>query len=160
MSAWQAGSIIPVLGILIWTAAFVCVAEAIPGSRHPLAPWTLLAAGCAVLAAEFIWLFPDYRMERFVPRGVACLEAGVLFALPASAAAAFVLRRGFPVHSAAAGLAKGTLAGLAGVAVLELHCPIFQAPHVLVWHIGVLAVCGLLGPLVVRAFHAAGRTPR
>jgi hypothetical protein len=61
-----------------------------------------------------------------------------------------LLRRGFAVNSTAAGLAQGTLAGLAGVTMLELHCPIFEAPHVLVWHIAVLPVCGLVGVLVAR----------
>ena len=61
------------------------------------------------------------------------------------------------MNSAAAGLAKGTLAGLAGVTMLELHCPIFEAPHVLVWHIAVLPVCGVAGALVARTARTHGR---
>jgi hypothetical protein len=91
-----------------------------------------------------------------VSHGVPCLTAGLALALPASIAAWLLLRRGFAVNSAGAGLAKGTLAGLAGVAMLELHCPIFEVPHLLVWHIAVLPVCGVVGALVART---QGRPP-
>jgi len=45
----------------------------------------------------------------------------------------------------AAGLAAGTVAGLAGLGMLELHCPNLKAVHVLVWHVAVVAVSGGLG---------------
>jgi hypothetical protein len=152
MSALEIGLIFCVLGILVWIAAASSVAEMIPGSGRPAAPWIVSVSGCAALAAVFGLLFQDYGVVRFVPRGVACLTAGVAFALPASLATWWLLRRGFAVDSVAAGLAKGTLAGLAGVTMLELHCPIFEAPHVLVWHIAVLPVCGAAGMLAARAF--------
>jgi hypothetical protein len=37
-------------------------------------------------------------------------------------------------------LACGTLAGLAGVIMLELHCAKLLAPHLVVWHTAVLLV--------------------
>jgi hypothetical protein len=161
MSLLEIALIFPVLGVMLWMASVLCVAEAIPGSRRPMAPWLLSACCCLALAAVFGLLFDDYRTERFVSRGVACLTAGLVIALPASIAAWLLLSRGFAVNSAAAGLAKGTLAGLAGVAMLALHCPIFEAPHVLVWHIAVLPVCGVAGALLGRmasgARHAAAR---
>jgi hypothetical protein len=63
----------------------------------------------------------------------------------------WLLRRGFAVNSVAAGLAGGTLAGLAGVTMLELHCANFQALHVLLWHTAVVPVSGAAGALVVWA---------
>jgi hypothetical protein len=45
-------------------------------------------------------------------------------------------------------LAAGTLAGLAGVGMLELHCPNFQATHILVWHTAVVPVSAALGALL------------
>ena len=151
MNAVEIGLLFSVLGVLVWTSSMVSVAEMIPGRRRLVAPWLLCVGGCLALAAVFGLLFDDYRMEGFVPLGVACLKAGVLLALPAGVATWWLLGRGFAVNSAAAGLAKGTLAGLAGLTMLELHCPIFQAPHALVWHIAVLPVCGLAGMLVSKA---------
>jgi hypothetical protein len=57
----------------------------------------------------------------------------------------FILRRGFAANPAMAGLATGTLAGLAGVIALELHCPIFAVMHVTVWHTAVIPVSACLG---------------
>jgi hypothetical protein len=156
MSAWEIGLIFGVLGILVWIGAVASVAEMVPGSRRPVAPWLLSVCGCVALDAVFGLLFDDYRIGRFVPRGVACLTAGLVLALPAFIATWLLLRRGFAVDTAAAGVAKGTLAGLAGVTMLELHCPIFEAPHLLVWHIAVLPVCGIVGVLTARAVRVYG----
>jgi hypothetical protein len=80
---------------------------------------------------------------------------GVLHAIPAGLLSWLVLRRGFAVNFESAGLMAGTLGGLAGVGLLELHCPNFQATHILVWHTAVLVVSGALGALGGRAlrFH-------
>jgi hypothetical protein len=40
------------------------------------------------------------------------------------------------------------LAGLAGLAVLELHCANFEALHVLVWHTLVVPVSAGFGALI------------
>lgn len=154
MSGGEIALIFSVLAALIWIAAGLSVAETIPGSRRPMAPWILLAGGCIGLALVFALLFHDYGSERFVSQGVKCLTAGLALAVPASIAAGLVLRRGFAVSPAAAGLAIGTLAGLAGVTMLELHCANFEAPHVMVWHIAVLAISGAVGALAAWATRA------
>ena len=104
-----------------------------------------------VLAGVFALLFRDYRTEHFVSLGVICLVTGVLHAIPAGLLSWLVLRRGFAVNSVSAGLVAGTLAGLAGVGLLELHCPNFQAIHILVWHTAVVVVSAGLGASIGRA---------
>jgi len=138
------------LGVLVWQGSSLCAAEAAPGSRRPFAPWVLAVGGCLLLAIAFGLLFHDYRTERFVAQGIACLTAGLVEAIPAALGTWWVLRRGFAVNSLAAGFARGALAGLAGVTMLEIHCPNFEAPHVIVWHIAVLPVSGVAGMLVAR----------
>jgi hypothetical protein len=145
MSGLEIGLIFSALGAQVWLAAALCVAEIIPGSKRPMAPWLLLVSGCIGLAAVFGLLFHDYRTERFVAQGLACLTAGLIQALPVGLAAWWVLKRGFAVNRVAAGLAAGTLAGLAGITMLELHCPNFEAPHVMVWHIAVIPISGAMG---------------
>jgi hypothetical protein len=39
----------------------------------------------------------------------------------------------------------GTLAGLAGLTMLELHCANFQVLHVMLWHTAVMPVSGASG---------------
>ena len=92
--------------------------------------------------------FHDFDMSRFVPQGIACLEVGLLIAIPAALCGWLVLRRGFAVDAVSAGLAAGTLAGLAGVITLELHCPNFRAMHVMVWHTLVIPVSAAGGALL------------
>ena len=147
MTGWDRALIFPALGILAWLAAAGFVSEMIPGSRRRMAPKTLLAIGSLVLLGLFAVLFRDYRTHQFVSAGIVCLVTGVLHAVPAGLLGWCVLRRGFAVNSVAAGLVGGTLAGLAGVAMLELHCDNFQALHLLLWHTAVLPVSGAAGAL-------------
>jgi len=141
--------IFPTLGILIWLAAMTFVSQMIPGSRRRVTPGTLLWAGSLALVAVFAVLFRDYRTDHFVSQGVICLAAGLLHAIPAGFASWLLLRRGFAVNAITAGLVAGTLAGLAGVTMLELHCPNLQTLHVMLWHTAVIPVSGAAGAFLV-----------
>jgi hypothetical protein len=147
MDATDIALIFPVLAVLVWLAARLCVAEAIPGSSRPLPPWLVTLSACLALAGVFALLFHDYGTEHFVPQGMACLVAGLAHAIPSSLATWWILSRGFAVNALAAGWAKGLLAGFAGVVMLELHCANFEAPHVIVWHIAVLPISAAAGLL-------------
>jgi hypothetical protein len=149
--------VFPLLGILICLAAAAFVAEMIPGSPRRVAPGVLLGAGSLALLAVFAVLFRDYRTERFVSQGAACLTAGLLHAVPVALASWLLLRRGFAVNSIAAGMVAGTLAGLAGVTMLELHCANFEAPHVMLWHTAVIPLCGGAGVLLARVATRPGK---
>jgi len=84
------------------------------------------------------------------------LAIGLLPAVPAGLLSWLVLRRGFPVGAVSAGLAPGMPAG---VEMLELHCPNFEAAHVLVWHMaGAAGERGIGSPvrLGVRPGEAGG----
>jgi hypothetical protein len=148
MTVWDRALILSTLGIFVWLAATATVAEIIPGSRRRVSPGTLLGAGSLMLLAVFAVLFRDYQTHRFVHQGIACLTAGLLHAIPMALASWLLLRRGFAVNPVAAGLVAGTLAGLAGVTMLELHCPNFEALHVMVWHTAVIPVSGAAGALL------------
>jgi hypothetical protein len=150
LSALEDALIFPVLGILMCLAAMALAGEMIPGSRRRVAPGFLLGAGSLALLAVFAMVFRDYGTERFVSQGVACLTAGLLHAIPVALASWLLLRRGFAVDSIAAGVVAGTLAGLAGLTMLELHCPNFEAPHVMLWHTAVMPLCGSAGALLAR----------
>jgi hypothetical protein len=140
--------IFSVLAIWVWMASAEFVSQMIPGSRHRLTPGTQLTAIIAAMVAVFALLFHDYQTTQFVSAGLACLGAGLLHAIPTALICWLVLRKGFAVNSIAAGLAAGTLGGLAGLAMLELHCPNFEALHIMVWHSAVVPVSGALGALV------------
>jgi hypothetical protein len=135
------------LGILVWGAGKELVSQLIPGSRRGWSGGTFPIVVSLALLGVFAYVFRDYHTDHFISAGVACLRTGLLLAVPAALLSWLVLRRGFAVNSIAAGLAGGTLAGLCGVTMLELHCANFQALHVLVWHTAVVPASAAAGAL-------------
>lgn len=162
MDLLERSLVFPALLIFAWAAGAAFVNEMIPGSLRRISPGTLLAVGSVALLGVFASLFRDYRTDHFLSLGIVCLLTGILHAIPAALLAWLLLRRGFALNSVSAGLAAGILGGLAGVGVLELHCPNFQAAHVLLWHTAVVPLSGAAGALVGWALHfrsgARGRT--
>jgi hypothetical protein len=148
LSVLERALIFPALGILLWLGAAAAASEMIPGSRRRTAPGLLLGAGSLGLLIVFAVLFHDYRTGHFVSQGIVCLSAGLLHAIPAALASWFLLRRGFAVNAVAAGLVVGTLAGLAGVTMLELHCANLETLHVMLWHTAVMPVSAAAGALL------------
>lgn len=135
--------IFPALIAFSWLAALLSASAMAPGSRRWINPALFLPLAIAGWIAVDVLLFHDYQLDFFVPQGIPCLRAGTIVAIPAGIASWLILRRGFAVHPAAAGLAAGTLAGLAGVIMLELHCPNQNAMHIMVWHTAVIPVAAL-----------------
>lgn len=150
MSALQRAIIFSTMGILICLAGTTSIQQMTPGSRRLVAPGFLLAAASLALIGVFAGVFHDYATDRFVSQGVVCLTAGLSFAAPAGLGSWLLVRRGYAVNPLAAGMAAGTLAGLAGATLLELHCSNFQAPHVMLWHTAVVTIAGAVGALLGR----------
>lgn len=150
--------VFPMLGLLACWAAVGFVHQMIPASRVRISPRALLGLSSVALLAVFGGLFRDYHTDHFLSAGITCLLTGLLHAIPAGLLSWLVLRRGFAVSPAAAGLIAGTLAGMAGVGLLELHCPNFQAAHILVWHTAVVPVSAALGALLGWELRAGARS--
>jgi hypothetical protein len=124
------------------------VEQMIPGSRRTLRPVLAILFAVFLLSLTTVVLFPYFDVQDFVPHGVPCLRFGLLCSIPASGLTWVLMRKGFvtdPVSGAATG---GALSGLLGLAVLALHCPIFNALHIIAWHVGVIAIASLAGALV------------
>ena len=151
LSAVRIGAIFPALAILILVAARLSVSAKTPGSKRLIQPGTLLAAGTLGLVVIFYGIFNDPRMDNFIPGGTACLIAGLVCAVPVGIASWLILRRGLAVSAMQAGLAVGTVAGLAGVIMLELHCPNFRTMHIVVWHTAVIPLSGMAAAAIAQA---------
>lgn len=96
----------------------------------------------------FFLLFPIEESPQFWQEGWICFSVGIEFALAAAALLWFFLRRGAYLDARLAGATAGLLAGLAGTAVLSLHCPILETSHVVTWHLGALATATLAGAAI------------
>ncbi|MGA3346485.1 MAG: hypothetical protein ABSC76_16625 [Terracidiphilus sp.] len=96
----------------------------------------------------FAFLFRDYQIDHFFSAGIACLVVGFLHAIPAALLGWLLIRRGFAVNSASAGLAAGTLGAWPEWECSNCIAENLQAAHVLVWHVAVVPVSGAAGALV------------
>jgi hypothetical protein len=139
-----AAAIFAAIGVFASLGATAAASAMVPGSRW-FPPAVPAIAGSLALAVIFAAVFPDHSAGRFLPQGLQCFTAGVLCAIPAAVGASLSLRRGFATDRRAAGVAVGTLAGFAGLAMLELHCPNLRLPHVAVWHLAVVAAAAAAG---------------
>jgi hypothetical protein len=147
MSVLERAAVFSVLGILMLAVAGELASAMIPGGLRRFSSGGLLAVTALCLVAVLGASFRNYQTTRFMHAGLVCLSIGLLHAVAAWILGWLVLRRGYAVNKVSAGMAAGTLAGLAGLGMLELHCPNFQAAHVLVWHLGVLLMSAGLGSL-------------
>ncbi len=99
----------------------------------------------ALFLIVFAALLTGYGIKNFVAEGIPCLVAGLSVSLPTAVAIALILRRGFILDWKKTGTLAGTLAGLAGLGMLELHCANLKAIHVLAWHVAVVVMSGTAG---------------
>ena len=147
MDALQRATVLSALVVLIWAASRAFVAEMIPGRRRSVMPVALLIFSYVGLASLFVLTFHDHSIEDFFPVGLNCLFTGLLHAIPAGLLSWLVVRRGFALNAVAAGMLAGLLGGLAGVGMLELHCPNFETAHLVAWHAAVVPLSSALGAL-------------
>ncbi len=138
------------------SSSALLVSQMIPGSKRVLNPALVLPSEIMSLIVITLGMFHSYTTERFVLRGIGCLRLGTICAFGCGALAWLLLRKGFFTSPPVAGLIAGSFAGFAGFAVLALHCPILNVPHILVWHLGVLAIAvpvALIIALVGKRYH-------
>jgi hypothetical protein len=145
MSMFAAGVNLTVLLLLVLVLAGGVVTQMIPGSRRVLPAPAAALISIGLLSLTALLLFPDFAMRDFVHRGMPCLRVGVLCSVPAAIGIVAFMRRGFIIDPISAAIAGGSLAGLLGVTVLALHCPIFEAAHVIAWHFGAIVITSLGG---------------
>lgn len=157
MSSLQTYSILGALAVSIGLLAYSLANQIVPGSRHRVSP-RLLPVGIVVpLIFLIAVVFPFHAEPDFWRRSWACIRAGTVISVVAAVPLWLVLRRGAILSPAITGAAIGFFAGLAGTTALEIHCPNIEAWHILVGHLGVVALCTVAGLLVGAAVDGARR---
>lgn len=147
LSIVQRIAIFSVLLALAVMAAFTVARSMRPGTQV-LAGGVVFAISFVAEEAVFLSVFHDYSLGHFLQWGTGCLRSGLLCAIPAAFLVWLLVRRGYIVAPVSTGLAMGSLAGMAGLTALELHCPILTIPHVAIWHAGVVVVSASVGALI------------
>lgn len=152
---WQAAGMVAILALGVTLFALVLAWQIRPGSLKKVpAPLAWLLFGLGFLAGAAL-LFP-WRTEEgwvssvFLAQGTPCLWMGSAIAVPCGILFWMLSRRGVPLSGAAFGGSLGAMAGLVGVTVLGFRCIYQNAPHLLVWHGGILLVTTAAGALLGR----------
>jgi hypothetical protein len=125
--------------------AFSVVRQMRPARKLARSSALISAALFVVLLLAILGVFRPAQESSFVQHGMACFRTGMAFAIPAAFLFALPLHRGAGLSPALSGAASGGLAGLAGLAVLEIHCPNLNVYHIVVWHVSVTVVCVVAG---------------
>jgi hypothetical protein len=131
------------------------VRQMTPGSRFSIRPDLLPVYVLVALGSLFTAVLPRHWEPDFWKAGWICLACGLGFFVPAAIGFWLLLRQGAILFPRMTGITTGLLAGLTGTAVLESHCPLQTAWHVMAWHLGVpvvgMAACLLLAVLATPA---------
>ena len=137
MSPLQAG----VMLAAVWGGAALTahslVSQIMPGSLHWIRPQILPLAVILSLALATVVLFQFQHERNFWAASWWCIRAGTKYGALAAVPLWLVSRRGAVLSPITTSLAVGLFAGLVGTAVLEIHCPILDAWHILFAHLGV-----------------------
>jgi hypothetical protein len=125
--------------------AFSVVRQMRPAAKYARSSARLSAGVFVLLLLIMPVIFQPARELAFVRNGMACFRTGMTFAIPAAFFFALLLLRGAALSPALIGATAGGLAGLVGLAVLEIHCPNLNVYHIVVWHVSVTLVCVVAG---------------
>jgi predicted anti-sigma-YlaC factor YlaD len=145
MSPLQAAVMLAAVPIGAVLAADSLVNQIMPGSLHRIVPGVLPLAVTISLAIATVVLFHFQHEQHFWAASWWCIRTGTKFGALAAPPLWFVLRRGAVLSPTMTGLASGLFAGLLGTMVLEIHCPILDAWHILFAHLGVLVILTTIG---------------
>jgi hypothetical protein len=133
------------LGVVTALLAFSVVRQMRPAAKYARSS-ALVSAGIFILLLLIMtFLFQRAHESAFVRHGLGCFRTGMTFAIPAAFLFALLLLRGAALSPALTGATAGGLAGLVGLAVLEIHCPNLNVYHIVVWHVSVTLVCVVAG---------------
>jgi hypothetical protein len=168
IAGWRALSLlqkITVFTALLAGAGILACATAwlmVPGTRLTLSPYFYVFAVLGVMTAICSTLFDPHKESTFVSTGLVCLRIGLECAVSATLLFWLLLRRGAILNPMLMGATEGALAGLSGLAVLELFCPNLNEYHILVWHLGSLLVSTVGGLAIGTIAEYSGwrRVPR
>ncbi len=128
--------------------AISMIGQMVPGNKYALAPVALPIGVLTALLVIIAVTFRPHEESAFFANGLTCVRNGITFSIPSAFLFWLLLRRGAMLYPKLIGAATGGLAGLVGLAVLELNCSNLNVFHILVWHCGVVLISAAAGALL------------
>ena len=151
LSGFERALIFVPLAVIAACLVFSLARQMIPAAAYQRSA-AIIAAGVFLWLLVFMILsFRPMHESAFLQNAGGCFRIGMLFALPTGMLSALLLWRGAGLTPGLLGATAGGLAGLAGLTVLEIHCPNLNLYHILAAHASVVVVCTMLGFLVSSA---------
>lgn len=148
LSELQKLGVLAPLGACVALLVFSIVRQMTPAGKQARSTAAFSVASFALLLLTMAVVFRPAYESAFVHSGLVCFRTGMAFAIPAAMLFALLLRRGAGLSPALTGATAGGLAGLVGLAVLEIHCPNLNVYHIMVWHVSVTLAC-MIGGLIL-----------
>jgi hypothetical protein len=145
LTAFQRTGVFTSIAIGAGLLGFSLTLQMVPASKYLCHPALLPVGAFALLLLVIALVFQVAPELHFLRAGLWCLRAGVPYETPAAIAFFLVMSRGVVLSLPVAGMTTGALAGLVGVAVLEVHCPNLDVLHIMAFHLGVLAIGIVMG---------------
>ena len=145
MTPVQMAGMFAVIACSVVLAAHSIARQMIPGSRYRVLPDLVPLVIVIPLVTVVAVMFPFGTENHFWITNWSCIKLGMSLASAATALMWLVLRNGAILSPRVAGASAGLLAGLAGTAALEVHCPNLHVAHVLVSHVGVAVFSSVAG---------------
>lgn len=128
--------------------AISMIGQMVPGNKYAIAPRALPIGVLAAILVIIAVTFRPHEESAFFETGLACVRNGISLSVPSAFLFWLLLRRGAMLRPKLIGAAAGGLAGLVGLAVLELNCSNLNVFHILVWHWGVVLISAGAGTLL------------
>jgi hypothetical protein len=145
MTHLQAGVMLSAVALGAVLAGYSLVNLILPGNLHRIPPSILPFAVALAFATATVLLFQFQQERHFWSAAWWCIRTGTEFGALAALPLWFVLRRGAVLSPVMTGFVSGLFMGLVGMMVLEIHCPILDAWHILLAHLGVLVILSAVG---------------
>lgn len=144
-----AHGLLVVLGLSA-SAAVIAMTSPAVGTRYDGPKWAIgmtaiLPAAAVVLTAAS----SRYGTLAGFEPGFDCAIAGSLLGLLTAGALVWWLRQGAPVSPRRAGFYVGVAAGAFGSVGNGLACPLDSLSHLGIWHVLPVAVCAVMGTMIV-----------
>ncbi len=152
LSSFQTLVIFSTLALGSATAVYSLTQHMVPGSNsHGLQSGLLPAIVLGALFCATSLIFHPGEDAHFWAKSSVCLAIGLGFSAIAAIPFWLLLRRGVMLNPLAAGATAGLLAGLVGVTILEIHCPILAS------HLAAALLCSLFGLAIAAAAGARAK---
>lgn len=128
--------------------AVSAIGQMSPGHRFGLARARLPIRVVIALLLLIFAAFEPRREDWFISNSFACLKNGLIYSIAAALMFSVLVRRGAFLFPKLTGATVGALAGLAGLAVLEINCSNLNLLHILAGHWAVVLISTSVGAMV------------